>query len=88
MLTLPTRAKFVETQLGSSIYGSKLLFELHTAMLLAVSIGRKSVLFKFDQEYMNDDKAKLLNEMFVEHLKSKKYKIDKECKESFVIYIK
>tara|TARA_A100000172_G_C3044260_1_gene111817 strand:+ start:4335 stop:4601 length:267 start_codon:yes stop_codon:yes gene_type:complete len=88
MLTLPTRAKFVETQLGASIYGSKMIFEMHEAMLRATNAGRSSVLYHFDKSYLNDPKAKLLNKLFIEYLKSKKYKIDKETDQNFLIHIK
>ena len=76
MLTFPTRAKFVEAQLGSSVYASGLLYQLHTSMLLAKQNGNRSVNFKFPLVLENNSKHsefKTLNDMLIEHLKSKKY---------------
>lgn len=75
MLSLPTRAKMIENQLGSTDYGIKLICDIQLAMNQAFNNGRKSIEFKFDNNSFMLDHLKIINSMFIEYLTIKKYKI-------------
>jgi len=88
MLTFPTRAKFVEIQLGSSVYGSSLMHQLNCAMISAMKVGKKKIHFKFDPASQHDSRAKGINKLFIEHLGIKKYKIKAIKEEGFILFIR
>lgn len=75
MLTLPTRAKMVENQLGNSNYGNKLIYDIQVAMNEAMHNGRRSIQFTFDSQSLMLEHMKIVNSLFVEYLTIKKYKI-------------
>lgn len=75
MLTIPTRAKFVEQSIVGSKYGSRLVREFSEAMTLALENGQRSIVFSFDPDSFKDNNLKLINGLFIEYLAIKKYMI-------------